>query len=507
MIAISETELLQLQALAGGTGSLARRARIILEGSVASPSAARVAEALATSPATVRYWWRRFTESRLAGLYDRNRSGAPRRISPKTAEAIHVLEANGLSTRQIAKQMGVSQSSVSRLNRPTKRRSAPVAAIDSDRVQDLDLIVRLFESLSDEAPWERFLDALRHETRSDYCTLLVFSGGSRKPVVMLSADGPLEGDVAYSERFYNEEPMAGIPEGKATTLSEVLTADQLHGTQFYKQYLSLYGVGYVLGIDIGSVRGIAGRLRLARIERRADYCARERLVCERLTPFLRTALDLFVKRIDTATENEALSATISGMSVGSILVDEDAHMMDANNAARAILEQRDGLLVVASKLCLHTQTKSKELEGLIRNNAKASLDRSAPAVMRSLLIDRPSGRESISLLVRPATIASTSQLHLRPMALINLVDPAQPRLKEADALAQLFGLTRAQSRVALSISNGLSVAEIAQAQCTSPNTIRSHLLSIYSKMGISRQADLVRAVLISVALLTEGVNR
>ena len=56
----------------------------------------------------------------------------------------------------------------------------------------------------------------------------------------------------------------------------------------------------------------------------------------------------------------------------------------------------------------------------------------------------------------------------------------------------------------MSISNGLSIAETAQAQSISRNTIRSHMRSIYSKMGVARQADLVRAVLISVALLTAG---
>lgn len=504
MLAISETEMQQLLDLAAGVDPLARRAGIILESGVGNPSAARIAEALGTSPTTVRHWQQRFDEGRIEGLHDRRRPGAPQRINAETAAAIHALEAGGHGTREIAKRTGVSQSSVSRLIRTGRRPSAPAVAPGPDRIQDTNLVVQLFKSLADESAWTRFLNALRSETQSDYCTLLVFSGNNQRPVVMLSGAGPLEGNASYVEHFYNEEPMAGIPEGIVTSLSDVLTTDELHDTPFYQQYLSRYGVGYVLGVDIGTVRGIAGRLRLVRHERRCDYDTFERSICERLIPFLRVALDLFVKRIDTETKSEALSATISGMSVGSILVDVDARILDANNTARAILEQCDGLLVAAGKLCLHKQARSKELQGLIRSNAEASLDRTAPAVMRSLLIDRPSGRESISLLVRPATIAVDSQLHIRPTALINLVDPAQPRLKLIASLVQLFGLTRAEARVAMSISNGLSIAETAQAQSISRNTIRSHMRSIYSKMGVARQADLVRAVLISVALLTAG---
>ena len=504
MLTINEVEKQQLLDLAAGGDTLARRAGIILKSGAGSPSAAKVAKELGTSPATVRYWRQRFAEARIEGLHDRPRPGAPRRISTHATDAIHVLEANGLGVRQIAKRTGVSHSSVARLIRITKGSIDHSAPTECNFVQEEGLVVRLFESLADANAWTRFLEALQTETHSDFCSLLVFSSDSHKPVAMLSGSGPLEGNVSYVERFYDMEPMAGIPEGKVTSLSDVLTADELKDSEFYKQYLSRYGVGYVLGVDIGAVRGITGRLRLVRLERRSDYSAHERLICERLVPFLRIALDLFVKRVDIETENEALSATISGMSVGSILVDADARIMNANTTARAILDQQDGLLDANGKLCLSEPGRSKELQDLIRSNAEASLNPTAPANTRSLLIDRPSGRESVSLLVRPATIAADCQLHVRQTALINLIDPAQPRLKLIDSLVQQFGLTRAEARVAISISNGHSTAETAQGQNISRNTIRSHLRSIYSKMGVSRQADLVRAVLSSVALLTAG---
>lgn len=507
MLTITEVEMQQLVDLAEGGGTLARRAGIILKSAVGSLSAAELAKELGTSPATVRYWRQRFAEARIEGLHDLPRSGAPRRISTQATEAIHVLEANGLGVRQIAKRTGVSHSSVARLIRSTKGSIDLFAPSQSRCVQDDALVVRLFESLADANAWTRFLEALQIATHSDFCSLLVFSSDSHKPVAMLSGAGPLEGNVSYLERFYDMEPMTGIPEGKVTSLSDVLTAAELKASEFYKQYLSRYLVGYVLGVDIGAVRGITGRLRLARLERRSDYSVHDRLICEHLVPFLRVALDLFVKRVDIETENEALSATISGMSVGSILVDADARIMSANTTARAILGQEDGVLDANGKLCLSEPGRSKELQDLIRSNAEASLNLTVPANTRSLLIERPSGRESVSLLVRPATIAADCQLHVRQTALINLIDPAQPRLKLIDSLVQQFGLTRAEARVAISISNGHSTAETAQAQNISRNTIRSHLRSIYSKMGVVRQADLVRAVLVSVALLTAGESR
>lgn len=497
---IGETERSQLQHLAKGADAVARRARIILRSESAEETVASIASALELAPATIRQWQRRFVKHGVAGLSDRKRPGAPRRIGNDLGSAIADLHAEGLGTREIARKTGVSQSSVSRLIRdfappPDAADAAPSTALIES------LAVKLFESLSDDRPWSEFIDRLRIETGSDYGTFLVFSGHGPKPTVILSDETQLEGLGAYLEEYYAKELFVGVPTGTVATLSDLISREDLRKTDFYKDYLHRYDVGHVLGVDIGNVRGIAGRLRLARLESKEDYGEYERAICKRIVPYLRSALDLFVKRIDTEAEKEALSATVSGMSVGSIIVDPDGHILDANPPARAILAQRDGVFLSGDKVCLSHPDQSRHLHSLIRSNAEASLDRNAPAAVRAILVDRPSGQESISLLVRPAARGGNGKLAIRPTAVLHLVDPAQPRLKVIDALVQLFGLTRTEARVALSLSNGFSINETAEATGTSKNTIRSHVRAIFSKMGVSRQAELIRAVLISVALL------
>ena len=48
---------------------------------------------------------------------------------------------------------------------------------------------------------------------------------------------------------------------------------------------------------------------------------------------------------------------------------------------------------------------------------------------------------------------------------------------------------------------GLSLAEVSEAQNISQHTARAQLKSIFAKTGVSRQAELVRLVLKSVASL------
>lgn len=100
---------------------LALRSRIVLQ--CAEGLANReVAKRLRISENTVCKWRKRFVEKRLDGLLDEPRPGAPRKISDDTVERIVTTtlestpaDATHWSTRDLAKRIGVSQSTVSRV--------------------------------------------------------------------------------------------------------------------------------------------------------------------------------------------------------------------------------------------------------------------------------------------------------------------------------------------------------------------------------------------------------
>ena len=478
--------------------SLVQRSNIILASALSDASAMDIARQHGASPATVRRWQQQFSKHGPDGLLDARRSGAPRQISDADRAKIVDLHAAGMDTRRIGWSTGISQSSVSRIIRQTMRPTPESggAALMSDISE---LVLELFASLADSTPLARFLSAIQTKTRSHYAALLTFSKSKQKPNLVMSDGRPMDGTSSYIEKYYKKELLSSIPEGVVVTVSDQLSTDELHQHDYYKEYLSEYGIGYILGIDIGTVRGIAGKFRLVRLERDEDFGPQERALCEALIPHLRTALNIFVMRLDMEAEKDALSATVSGMSVGSLMVDQDGVVLEANPPARAILDQRDGLYLSGDRLVLHEAAKSRLLHELIRRNAEGQDVSGASGSARAMMIDRPSGRESISLVVRPGS--REGQLAIRQTALVHMVDPAQPRAPVIDALIQLFGLTPAEAKVALSLSNGNSIAETARASATSKNTTRSHIRSIFSKMGINRQSDLIRTVLISVAML------
>ncbi|MBA2397202.1 MAG: helix-turn-helix transcriptional regulator [Bradyrhizobium sp.] len=69
--------------------------------------------------------------------------------------------------------------------------------------------------------------------------------------------------------------------------------------------------------------------------------------------------------------------------------------------------------------------------------------------------------------------------------MVSSTSPAAPLLQA------LFDLTPAEARTASQITEGKSIEQISFANGIAPNTIRTHLKSVFQKTGVQRQAELV----------------
>lgn len=123
-LTVTEEERERLQSLAHRSRTqalLARRARVVLASAEGLNNKA-VAKKLRCSLGMVGKWRGRFLESRLEGLYDEPRPGAPRKVGDEKIEAvvIQTLESTPRgqthwSTRELAKASGLSRMTISRI--------------------------------------------------------------------------------------------------------------------------------------------------------------------------------------------------------------------------------------------------------------------------------------------------------------------------------------------------------------------------------------------------------
>ena len=82
---------------------------------------------------------------------------------------------------------------------------------------------------------------------------------------------------------------------------------------------------------------------------------------------------------------------------------------------------------------------------------------------------------------------------LQPAAVAAIFIGARPDEREvAEIAAATYGLTPAEARVLTSLLSGRTLAETATDLGIAANTVKTHLDRIFSKTGVSRQADLMR---------------
>jgi DNA-binding CsgD family transcriptional regulator len=77
------------------------------------------------------------------------------------------------------------------------------------------------------------------------------------------------------------------------------------------------------------------------------------------------------------------------------------------------------------------------------------------------------------------------------VALLFVTPVTHQKAPQAELIEALFDLTPAEARIASQMVEGKSVAAIARAQGVTQNAVRMHLKSVFSKTGVTRQAELV----------------
>ena len=102
------------------------------------------------------------------------------------------------------------------------------------------------------------------------------------------------------------------------------------------------------------------------------------------------------------------------------------------------------------------------------------------------------------------------QVLVSPVRLRMLLDPYAPAVimivsgGDQDPLspatiARLFGLTRKEARLVVVLMQGKDLTVAAEELAIAYETARKHLQSIFQKLGVRRQSELVRVVVSGVA--------
>jgi DNA-binding CsgD family transcriptional regulator len=201
----------------------------------------------------------------------------------------------------------------------------------------------------------------------------------------------------------------------------------------------------------------------------------------KLTPHLRNAVAISIDLNAARKPTNVITGLVHQFQAAAFLLDGTGTVLEANGRADELLAQGTVVaLVEGGQLRIaNTVAQARLKRALVTDEATAGARLpAAPSAWRFLEFPYRTSDPRLGWLPADAkwVIALFGSSHVSTLAAVKTEE---------------FGLTRQETRVAMSLVDGLTVKEIADTFGISYDTVRKHLKSIFVKTKTHRQAELV----------------
>ena len=198
-------------------------------------------------------------------------------------------------------------------------------------------------------------------------------------------------------------------------------------------------------------------------------------------------------------ERRALAAALDQFDAAVFLFDPSGGLTVANGAAADLLDRGTVLRRSGAKLVAATIADTVKLQASIQALAAAPPAECEAAVFRL-------GSDETRLVAAVNRLDGESAHSPAPTVMLLCLQPDAENAAALERICRLYGLSPSETRLALRLVRGESVAEASAALHIKAETARAYLKHIFVKTGAKRQADLVRVLLRSVAGWRDGTR-
>ncbi len=177
-------------------------------------------------------------------------------------------------------------------------------------------------------------------------------------------------------------------------------------------------------------------------------------------------------------------AWIDDLTLNLFLIDGEQHILWHSRQANGLIDAGD-ITDPSGRLLAPADPRAR----VLLRHACQGWDGSSPLPL--VPIERRSGDARVYALLRPAGEGCRQAAR---RFLVIVIDPKREVAFPVSA-QRAFGLTKSEGRLAGNLANGVTLQDYATLRGITVNTARTILKSVFAKVGVERQADLIRIVL------------
>lgn len=278
----------------------------------------------------------------------------------------------------------------------------------------------------------------------------------------------------------------------ATNL-DVPGSDRFHETRFYNEWVVPQGMAYAAGAIVLREGAWLTEMYLQRGPQHPEFSRTEIDQFNLLIPHLQRAMQMRQRFAELQLGQNFLAGSLDVLAMPAFLFNELGQIVHYNQSASQLLSQRDHLHLDQNHLQTSDITTSRKLAVDISKAIRAS--RGDGHDLNSVVLLPRSPQRPLMLMITPLQLRDSNQ----GAALLFAFDPEATPALTASSIRRLFGLSEAESSLAIALCSGKHLENVAMERGTTINTVKSQLRNVFIKTGTKRQSELVSLLLASPA--------
>jgi len=310
-------------------------------------------------------------------------------------------------------------------------------------------------------------------------------------------------DIAFyiENNLIDQDPLAqrvmhNVP-GSFVVTRDTIDWEVLKQREIYYKWMAPQDMIDAAGSMIGSEGNILTTLFVQRNSQQGLFSHSELELLNSLIPHLQRSVSLYMRLQEKDLRHQPLTAALDAMAIPTILLDARGMVSYANRSAREFMEGRGWLRIDNNVLTINNaRLRNRFLKLLVNNTSYASTGK----IDDKSIVHFEADGERVAFLMQPVDASRGGDAHGGALLFIHQQKQYIDKTR-IPIVAELFHLSPAEAQVALLLSQGMSVAAIAEYTGRKENTVRMQLKSAFAKNGINTQSQLVSLILTSPAFL------
>lgn len=383
--------------------------------------------------------------------------------------------------------------------------------MDGVDAETLSMVIHLiYAAATDPSKWRTFLD--RFATAVGAESVVIFMHDFRdSTVVQQDGETALMEYVRFDPAFIASygahyahcniwaQAENRMPAGQAITSEMLVPFSALQRSEFYGDWLRPQDLAHALGGVVLKTGSQAIKFSAIRSRHAGMFDNNALRLYAALVPHLSQSFEIHKRFRALRAANAGQMHALDAMPMAVWMCDAGCKVLTANRTAHAMTDAHRGLRLDPSGR-LRAQLPEDD-DNLQRALARAiGMTERQPRIGTALGLSRLCSVTPISAMVAPVH-ENTSGFGAETAAIVFASDPDDTPCTPEELLCKTYGLTRHQARLAGWLMRGEDLKGYAQAHEVTYDTARSHLKQVFAKTGVTRQADLIRLLLSSAALM------